>query len=39
LLRRQDPAAQPRQAELEQQLRSPRSPGGHALSPAFDSQP
>lgn len=34
LLRRRDAAEPSRQAELERQLRSPRSPGGHAASPA-----
>lgn len=38
LLLRLDPEAQSRQAELERQLRSPRSPGGHALQSFPDSQ-
>ena len=39
LLRRRDPADSSRQVELERQLRSPRSPGGHAASPTPVSQP
>lgn len=39
LLRRRDPADPSRQVELERQLRSPRSPGGHAASPNPVSQP
>ena len=39
-LRRRDPhAASPRQAELEQRLRSPRAAGGHAASPTPEPQP
>jgi hypothetical protein len=32
-LRRQDPQQAARTAQLQQQLRSPRAPGGHATSP------
>ena len=39
LLRRRDPASLTRQSELERQLRSPRSAGGHAASPTPDPQP
>lgn len=39
LLRRSDPADPSRQAELERQLRSPRSPGGHAAPPTPLFQP
>ncbi len=39
LLRRRDPADPSRQNELERQLRSPRSPGGHAAPPTPVSQP
>jgi hypothetical protein len=39
LLRRRDPADPSRQVELERQLRSPRSPGGHAAPPTPVSQP
>ncbi|MCP9806585.1 hypothetical protein KBY71_08670 [Cyanobium sp. T1B-Tous] len=39
LWRRRDPASLTRQGELERQLRSPRSPGGHAASPTSDPQP
>jgi len=37
--RRRDPASLTRQGELERQLRSPRSPGGHAASPPSAPQP
>ena len=39
LLQRRDPAALSRQGDLERQLRSPRSPSGHASPPQYpDSQ-
>ena len=39
LQRRGDPASLTPQGELERQLRSPRSPGGHAASPPSAPQP
>lgn len=39
LLRRRDPSDPSRQDELERQLRSPRSPGGHAAPPTSTFQP
>lgn len=39
LLHRRDPTDPSRQVELERQLRSPRSPGGHAASPTSVTQP
>ena len=38
-LRRRQPPAPSRQAQLERQLRSPRAPGGHAAAPSPESQP
>ncbi|MEX0588600.1 MAG: hypothetical protein WD136_05020 [Cyanobium sp.] len=39
LLRRRDQADLTRQGELERQLRSPRSPGGHAATHSSETQP
>ena len=38
-LRRRDPAATARTRQLERQLRSPRSPGGHSPAPPPDPSP